>query len=176
MPYNVAGGRQYGKREMEDMPTIRIDDEVWQELKRRAEPLVDSANDVLRREFGLGPKDAPRNFTNVTAPKRSQGTRRYGKFPRDDFIEPILISLDRLGGRGRTYEVLEGVYQLVRRQLSDEDLVQHQSGEASWRNSARWARETMTKYTVPPLLNPSSPRGWWEMTEAGHKYIEQNKE
>ena len=34
-------------------PTIRIDDEVFKEIQKRAEPLVDSANDVLRRVFGL---------------------------------------------------------------------------------------------------------------------------
>lgn len=35
------------------MPVIRVDDEVWKELQRRAEPLVDTPNSVLRRIFGL---------------------------------------------------------------------------------------------------------------------------
>jgi hypothetical protein len=33
--------------------TIRIDDEVYDELQRRAQPFVDTPNSVLRREFGL---------------------------------------------------------------------------------------------------------------------------
>lgn len=32
---------------------IRIDDDVWENLVKRAQPLVDSPNDVLRRVFGL---------------------------------------------------------------------------------------------------------------------------
>lgn len=31
------------------MPVIRVDDEVWKELKKRAEPLVDTPNSVLRK-------------------------------------------------------------------------------------------------------------------------------
>ena len=36
------------------MPVIRVDDEVWKDLQRRAEPLVDTPNSVLRRMLGLG--------------------------------------------------------------------------------------------------------------------------
>jgi len=35
------------------MPVIRVDDEVWKELQRRAEPLVDTPNSVLRKLLGL---------------------------------------------------------------------------------------------------------------------------
>ena len=35
------------------MPTIRIDDEVWEWLKRNAEPFSDTPNAVLRRVAGL---------------------------------------------------------------------------------------------------------------------------
>jgi len=35
------------------MPVIRVDDEVWKELQRRAEPLVDTPNSVLRSILGL---------------------------------------------------------------------------------------------------------------------------
>jgi hypothetical protein len=35
------------------MPVIRIDDEIWKELQRRAQPLVDTPNSVLRKILGL---------------------------------------------------------------------------------------------------------------------------
>ena len=35
------------------MPVIRVDDEVWKELQRRAEPLIDTPNSVLRKILGL---------------------------------------------------------------------------------------------------------------------------
>ncbi len=36
-----------------DMPTIRIDQDVWTFLQSKAKPFEDSPNDVLRRELGL---------------------------------------------------------------------------------------------------------------------------
>lgn len=38
-------------------PTVRIDDEVYEKLKERAEPFVDTPNTVLRRVLGLDPVD-----------------------------------------------------------------------------------------------------------------------
>lgn len=35
------------------MPTIRVDEEVWRELQKRAEPFVDNPNAVLRRVLGV---------------------------------------------------------------------------------------------------------------------------
>ena len=35
------------------MPVIRVDDDVWRELQRRAVPLVDTPNSVLRRTLRL---------------------------------------------------------------------------------------------------------------------------
>ena len=35
------------------MPVIRVDDDVWRELQRRAVPLVDTPNSVLRKILGL---------------------------------------------------------------------------------------------------------------------------
>ena len=35
------------------MPVIRVDEEVWKELQRRAEPLVDTPNSVLREILGI---------------------------------------------------------------------------------------------------------------------------
>lgn len=47
------------------MPTIRIDDEVWQALQKKAIPLEDTPNAVLRRLLRLGPtrRDFPRAGT-----------------------------------------------------------------------------------------------------------------
>jgi hypothetical protein len=38
---------------MKPSRVIRIDAEVWEELKRRARPLEDTPNSVLRRVLGL---------------------------------------------------------------------------------------------------------------------------
>jgi hypothetical protein len=41
------------------MPTIRIDDEVYEWLRRHAEPFVDTPNSVLRRTLGIGAQTSP---------------------------------------------------------------------------------------------------------------------
>lgn len=40
------------------MPVIRIDDEVWEGLQKRAAPLVDTPNSVLRKLLELGEVEA----------------------------------------------------------------------------------------------------------------------
>lgn len=40
------------------MPVIRVDDEVWKELQKRAEPLVDTPNSVLRRLLAFEGEEA----------------------------------------------------------------------------------------------------------------------
>lgn len=150
------------------MPTIRIDDDVWRELKNRAEPLEDSPNDVLRRVFRLedGAKPPDGGGRRVRRRRVSDGI-----FPREDFYLPILASVEELGGAARTDDVLQRVYPRIKRRLSSHDLMENQSGEPNWRNSARWAREEMVKECTPPLLSPSSPHGRWEITDAGRDWL-----
>lgn len=72
------------------MPVIRIDNGVWKELQKRAEPLIDSPNTVLRKIFNLdvpetkgseksieiilGNLHSPRSFAVIPVPK---GKRRF---------------------------------------------------------------------------------------------------
>lgn len=48
------------------MPTVRVDDEVWQWLKRHARPFEDTPNSVLRRIAGLDAQ--PREGQGADAP------------------------------------------------------------------------------------------------------------
>lgn len=47
------------------MPVIRIDSDIWSELQRRAVPLVDTPNTVLRRLLGLDSKKQVTLQTNA---------------------------------------------------------------------------------------------------------------
>jgi len=49
------------------LPVIRIDREVWTELQKRAEPLVDTPNSVLRRILGIekGESDGKPNMIEI---------------------------------------------------------------------------------------------------------------
>ena len=59
------------------MPTIRISSEVFDALKRRAEPLVDTADSVLRRELGLSAEE-PGGETGRLLPLLKAGLLKAG--------------------------------------------------------------------------------------------------
>ena len=76
-------------------PTIRIDEEVFEELKKHAEPFVDTPNSVLRRLLGLGEtgrtgagrrarrEGCPAGWRSPTpAPARSVGAAQGQRPPR----------------------------------------------------------------------------------------------
>lgn len=71
------------------MPVIRVDEKVWGELQRRAVPLVDTPNSVLRKIFGfagdevsheekvieieLGSLRSPRKHALILVPRGRRG-------------------------------------------------------------------------------------------------------
>jgi Restriction Enzyme Adenine Methylase Associated len=56
-------------------PTIRVDDEVYAELQKRAEPFVDTPNSTLRRVLGL-PERATQSGSGATAPSSAEPALR----------------------------------------------------------------------------------------------------
>ena len=97
------------------MPTIRIDDEVFAVLQKRAQAFVDSPNDVLRRDYGLNGFSANEPIHDVPgAPSFAGGepqsipTRRRRKVmgrilrgektPEPEYVTPILQALVQAGG------------------------------------------------------------------------------
>lgn len=147
------------------MPTIRIDDEVWGELKQRAIPLEDTPNDVLRRVLGLESDKAGRKQRAGTRKQGAAPTRK-GK-PPHKFREPILLALSDLGGSAQEKDVLDRVEQTIAQQLDDIDrelLASGRSQKPRWRMSAREERRIMAK---KGLLKKDCPRGIWELTDEG---------
>lgn len=145
------------------MPVIRVDDDVFRELQKRAEPLVDTPNSVLRRLLGLD------KGSGVPGPS---GVSISGKrTPRSAFRLPILQALEALKGRGRMSRVLEQVETIMRADLKPADRERLPSGgEIRWRNTAAWERYLMVK---DGLLRRDSPRGMWEMTDKGREVLRQ---
>jgi len=92
-----------------------------------------------------------------------------------EFYEPILRTLVEKGGRARVEEVLFEVGRKMAHRLTDRDHEPIKSGEARWKNTAKWARKHMLVRERPALLNPSSPHGWWEISDAGRRWLERPK-
>jgi len=89
--------------------------------------------------------------------------------PQSDYCQPILQALVEMGGSARTSDILTRVEQLMRGKLKEVDYEPHRSdGTVRWSKSAQWARNRMAR---EGLLKADSPRGVWEISDAGHMAI-----
>lgn len=139
------------------MPTIRIDNEIWNHLKSRAEPFEDTPNTVLRRLLRLEKK-----------PHRGRKMPAGSRTPQAAYRMPILAGLAELGGRATTAEVLDCVEKRLRSVLRPIDLEKISTGMVRWRNAAMWERKSMVD---EGLLASGSPRGLWELTAKGREFL-----
>jgi len=138
------------------MKSIRIDDEVWVALQRRAKAFEDTPNSVLRRILHLDKTQGKRY--------RSNRTPKGVKTPQRAYRNPILRALYELGGHAQASDVLEKVHVLMANRLNESDYQPLASGEIRWRNTAHWERNAMVE---EGLLKKNSPRGVWELTAKG---------
>ena len=146
------------------VPTIRVDEDVFKALQKKATPFVDTPNDVLRRLLGLT-KEMARRPASSRSGSRRRGSGDYTR--QGDFREPILEALSRLGGSGRMAQVLEeiGTHMELKK---PGDFESTKSGAVLWENRAQWERLAMVK---EGLLKDDSPHGVWELTTAGRDYL-----
>lgn len=145
------------------MPVIRVDDDVFRALQRRAEPLVDTPNTVLRRLLGLS--ENKKGAVQAVPPMPPQGNRT----PQRAFRVPILRALSELGGQAQTHVVLRMVEERLGQRLTPTDRQTLKNRRvARWQNVAEWERKKMVG---DGLLAPDSAHGIWEITETGREYL-----
>lgn len=130
-------------------------------------------------------KDLQKEWLNIFAAIVPQKTRkrkapRYKRLerglrtPEDEFRVPILQSLVDLGGSASMNDVLDKVEKLMSHKLNtyDRQTLPSDPTIQRWRNTAQWAKFTMVK---EGLLSSTSPRGVWEITDNGRRFLEQHK-
>jgi len=90
--------------------------------------------------------------------------------PNQAYLLPILQALVRLGGSGKVGAVLDLVEEIMGDQLNKYDYQSLPSNPKilRWRNNAQWAR---LKLVQDGYLASDSPRGVWEITEAGRQRV-----
>jgi restriction endonuclease Mrr len=105
----------------------------------------------------------------VTSRRGLEGPRT----PREAFYPLILTVLETMGGRGEVHTVLNGVHDLIAHRLTEADCEPLESDPlmTRWYKSANWARFEMVRQG---LLKRDSPRGVWEITEAGRAYLREH--
>jgi hypothetical protein len=147
---------------------IEIDDQVLSALQSKAEPLVDSPNRVLRRLLGLPPKgNEPQSIASARPGRRGPRQHRvpWGAQIRAESMElPILRSLARQGGTAPRQVVLAAVEDELGDSLTELDRTQVPSGSVRWEIRASEVRQI---FRERGWMKTDSPRGRWELTDAG---------
>jgi hypothetical protein len=144
------------------MPTVRIDDEVFEELKKLAEPLVDTPNSVLRRLLALK--------SNKPAKDRGQApiSSAREKTPQSVYEENLLavLAAPPFNGRGNKKDVtLAVVERMMKRGLiPPNDMEFVATGETKAENKISWGRNLLKNRG---LIRDDAPRGIWELTTEG---------
>jgi hypothetical protein len=161
-------------------PTIRVDDEVLEGLKRHAEPFVDTPNSVLRRMLGLPRKAAEEEglLSSKPVPPRAKrrGSRKgVGRAERgtmlseEEYDLPILAILNQNGGRVPTRELIETLGTWLAGRLTHTDRQALKSGGIRWRNRAQFVRLRLIEQGD---MKRGSPRGIWEITDQGSRRLQ----
>jgi len=119
-------------------------------------------------------EDIPQKpIEKIDLPPKITKIRIRGAIPRREFCIPILEAILENGGKATQSEAFEIIEQKMGEQFNNLDLAILEDGYTKrWQKNAAWQRYTMVKNG---LLKSNSPRGVWETTEKGKKFLEDNK-
>jgi hypothetical protein len=151
------------------MPTIRVDDDVFAGLQKIAKPFTDTPNSVIKRlleEAGVMPMGKVLREAAASA-KSSEPSARGKLVPQPMYEKYLLYVLaHEFNGKGHKHEVSKAVIDRMERRglLSDLEHKMMQTGETRAENTIAWGRNALKERG---LLSANSPRGVWELTEAG---------
>lgn len=152
------------------MPTIRIDDEVFEGLKQLAEPFVDTPAAVIRKiliEKGILKSVPPRAKAPLRIPPSPERALTPQLTPQAVYEQFLLVTLAQdFGGRGGKRAVTQATIQKMVRQgfISPADLELVATGETKAENTITWGRNALKNRG---LIGRGSRRGIWELTEEG---------
>jgi hypothetical protein len=171
--------------------SIEVDAEVFDLLREKAEPFVDtSPNLVLRRLLGLdatstrrGPetpmtpqpvcrsdasakdkKSKPRKSAPAKRTRAATGTL----LPEDRYERPLLKALVEAGGQAPYRDLVEAVGRDLNDVLMPADFERLNSGSVRWQSRLQFVRLRLIERGY---LDKNSPRGVWGVTEAGQQAL-----
>jgi hypothetical protein len=152
------------------MPTLRVDDEVFEGLKKLAEPFVDTPSAVIRRlleEKGVLAKSPP-TPSSVRRPLSEEASpAESGLTPQSTYENYLLATLERdFNGRAHKREATLAVIEKMRSDglINAADLELVATGETKAENTISWGRNALKERGY---ISKVSIRGIWELTPEG---------
>ena len=161
------------------MYTINVDDEVYTQIKKQADPAEDTPNSVLRRVFELAAQpeklseDAwkPKRTEHPTLHRLPLGTKPTKRAATHEVISvmdytlPIVDAIGERGGEAEMDMVLDAVRWKVEPIIQPRDLEPMTSGEPRWRTRAIRRKAELIDW----LIERNAPIAIWRLTEDGMK-------
>ena len=155
------------------MPTIRLENDVFQGLQQLAKPFVDSPNAVIRRlleERGVLKRQETNGSTETRSrvfPRKPVGVTANGLTPQSVYEDYLLVVLAKeLSGRGHKRDATHAVLKRMMKDghvgAADQELVS--TGETKAENTIAWARNALKDRG---FISRISPHGIWELTAEG---------
>jgi Mrr N-terminal domain len=149
-----------------------LDQEI-EEIRLKIKPLTDKLAGLQEKQraieklIGIEATESK----GISQPKRPHSNGSFA--PTHAYWVPILESLVERGGIAEAESVLDLVQKKMSGILTPEDFELLPSGiSVRWRNRAQWQRKNMVDQG---LLSSQSPRGKWQITVEGRKWLEKNK-
>ena len=146
------------------MPVVRISEELFKEVQKYAEPLVDNFETALWKALGLNRQNQRR--------RNEEGQRMVGPLtPPRDFWKPALEALVEREGRASRAEVHKAVENKMNNRLKPSDYELNRDRTTKWAKQLDYQRLAMVH---EGLLQSNSPRGTWEITDSGRRWLSQH--
>ncbi len=108
-----------------------------------------------------------------SGPPRATRAPHGSRIHVDEFRVPLLKALDERGGGAPKADVLKRVEEMLRGRLGPIEYTPIPSNprRMRWLVRAEWARFRLTE---EGLMKKGSPRGIWEISDAGREYLAKN--
>ena len=152
------------------MPTIRIEDDVFQGLQRLAQPFTDTPNTVIRRLLeGAGILTVPNKEPPPPSPAPASSAKAAPLTPQPVYETFLLhVLAHKFKGKAHKHEASAATIQLMKERghLNPADHHVVSTGETRAENTIAWGRNALKDRG---LISHLSPRGMWELTDDGLK-------
>lgn len=144
------------------MPVVRISEELFKEVQKYAEPLVDNFESALWKALGK-----KKDFMTVT--KKRARTHASGELtPPRHFWKPILESMVERGGASSRSQYQIDVKRKMEWKLKPGDFERNLDGTLKWSKQVDYQRLAMVK---AGLVRKGANKGSWEITELGRQWL-----
>lgn len=147
------------------MPVIRISDELFREVQKHAEPLVDNFESALRKALGKNKRISPATPATISSAEFHVDDKHI---PPNDFWRPILEVLMNNGGRSARKQVHDALRVRMQRLLKPGDYEKNRDGTYKWEKQVDYQRLAMVH---EGLIQRGSQTGVWEISELGKKWL-----